>query len=143
MYLLLAFAFLWTRYVNPTGWSFVRQIGTTSLLVYWVHTEIVYGQWMWYWKESLTPAPVVVIAAVVIAAMVGLSVARTGWKQWPGLPHWPRRAGNDSGLNRCKPPRATDPPLFLPVLNDNWIREEVWQTIVSWPAPGAQWPGPF
>ncbi len=86
MYLLLAFAFLWTRYVNPTGWSFVRQIGTTSLLVYWVHTEIVYGQWMWYWKESLTPAPVVVIAAAVIAAMVGLSVARTGWKQWPGLP---------------------------------------------------------
>jgi uncharacterized membrane protein len=86
MYLLLAFAFLWTRYVNPAGWSFIRQIGTTSLLVYWVHTEIVYGRWMWFWKGSLTPAPTFVIAVVVIAAMVGLSVARTGWKQWPGFP---------------------------------------------------------
>jgi fucose 4-O-acetylase-like acetyltransferase len=86
LYLLMAFAFIWTRYVNPTGWSFVRQIGTTSLLVYWVHTEIVYGRWMWYWKESLTPMPTFFIAIAVIAVMVGLSVARTGWKGWPGLP---------------------------------------------------------
>jgi hypothetical protein len=50
---------------------------------------------MWYWKESLTPAPTLAIAVIVIAAMVGLSVARTGWNQWPGFPalakaHWDR-----------------------------------------------------
>lgn len=85
LYLLVASAFLWTRYISPKEWSFVRQIGTTSLLVYWVHTEIVYGRWLWFWKESLTPGPVVAIALTVIALMVGLSVARTGWKGWPGV----------------------------------------------------------
>ncbi len=104
MYLLLALAFLWTRYVNPTGWSFIRQIGTTSLLVYWVHTEIVYGRWMWFWKESLTPAPVVLISIIVIAAMVGLSVARTGWKQWPGLPAWAKARWDRS---RAEPMQAS------------------------------------
>lgn len=85
LYLLVAFAFLWTRYVNPNGWSFVRQLGTTSLLVYWVHTELVYGAWFFYWKNSLTAAQAFSMAAAVIAAMILLSVARTGWKGRPGL----------------------------------------------------------
>jgi len=88
LYLLLAFAFLWTRYINPGGWSFIRQIGTTSLLVYWVHTEIVYGRWFWFWKESLTPMPTLVIAVVVIVAMVALSGARTGYKGSRSFPEW-------------------------------------------------------
>lgn len=88
MYLLLAFAFIWTRYVNPTGWSFLRQIGTTSLVVYWVHTEIVYGRWLWFWKESLTAGPTVVIAVAVILAMILLSVAWTGYKGRRSLPDW-------------------------------------------------------
>jgi len=90
LYLLLAFAFLWTRYINPSGWSFIRQIGTTSLLVYWVHTEIVYGRWLWFWKESLTAMPALIIAIVVIAAMVALSVARTGYKGSRSVPAWAR-----------------------------------------------------
>jgi uncharacterized membrane protein len=90
MYLLLAFAFIWTRYVNPTGWSFIRQIGTTSLVVYWVHTEIVYGRWLWFWKENLTAGPSLVIAVAVILAMVLLSVAWTGYKGRRSLPDWAR-----------------------------------------------------
>jgi uncharacterized membrane protein len=90
MYLLLSFAFIWTRYVNPTGWSFIRQIGTTSLVVYWVHTEIVYGRWLWFWKESLTAGPSLVIAVAVILAMILLSVAWTGYKGRRSLPDWAR-----------------------------------------------------
>lgn len=70
---------------DPNGWSFVRQIGCTSLLVYWVHTELVYGRWFGVWKESLSTPQVVAMAAFIIALMVGLSVARTGWKGRPGL----------------------------------------------------------
>lgn len=82
--LLASFAYLWTTYVNP-GWSFVRQVGTTSLLIYWVHTELVYGRWFGAWKEAL-PAPQTAMMAVgIIALMVGLSVARTGWKGGPSL----------------------------------------------------------
>jgi fucose 4-O-acetylase-like acetyltransferase len=90
MYLLLSFAFIWTRYVNPSGWSFISQIGTTSLVVYWVHTEIVYGRWMWFWKESLTAGPASVIAVAVILAMILLSVAWTGYKGSRSLPEWAR-----------------------------------------------------
>jgi uncharacterized membrane protein len=86
LYLLIAFAFLWTSYVNPDGWSFVRQLGTTSLLVYWVHTEIVYGSILYKWKNALTAGQCFLAAAGVTLAMIGLSVARTGWKGRPGVP---------------------------------------------------------
>ena len=36
--LIAGWAFLLNNYINPNGWSFVRQLGITSLLVYWVHT---------------------------------------------------------------------------------------------------------
>jgi len=88
--LLASFAFLWTRHMNPNGWSFVRQLGTTSLLVYWVHTELVYGRWFGPWKESLSVAQTVAMAVGVIVAMIGLSVARTGYKGGASFPVWAR-----------------------------------------------------
>lgn len=88
---LASFAFLWTRHINPNGWSFVRQVGTTSLLVYWVHTEVVYGSWFWFWKENLGIGHTVLMAVVVIIAMVALSVARTGYKGTPGVTVWIKR----------------------------------------------------
>jgi uncharacterized membrane protein len=84
--LIACFAFLWTRHVNPHGWSFVRQLGATSLLVYWVHTEMVYGTLFWKFKENLTIPHAGLMALFVILSMIGLSVARTGWKSFPGLP---------------------------------------------------------
>jgi uncharacterized membrane protein len=83
--LIASFAFLWTRYANPTGWSFVRQLGTTSLIVYWVHTELVYGRWFGTWKESLGVPQAALAAMSVVALMVGVSVARTGWRGNPSL----------------------------------------------------------
>jgi len=83
--LIAAWAYLLTTQLNPNGWSFVRQLGTTSLLVYWVHTELVYGRWLGAFKENLSIPQTVLMALFVIAAMVLLSVARTGWKGFPGL----------------------------------------------------------
>ena len=40
---------------------------------------------MWFWKESLTPGPTILIALAVIMLMVALSVARTGWKGGPAF----------------------------------------------------------
>ena len=77
--LILALAFLWTRYGARDGWSWVRQFGTTSLLVYWVHIELVYGRSLWFLKSSLTEAQTVVAAVVVILLMLALSVIRTRW----------------------------------------------------------------
>lgn len=79
---LLALAFLWTHHGAGDGWSWVRQLGTTSLLVYWVHIELVYGRWFGHWKEALTIGECAAAALVLIVAMVGLSYLRTRW----GLP---------------------------------------------------------
>lgn len=80
----LSFAFLWTEYgrEHHRGWSWVRQFGVTSLLVYWVHTELVYGRWLWFFKERLSVAQTVVAAIAVILAMLLLSVARTHRDRW-------------------------------------------------------------
>jgi len=75
--LLLALAFLWTRYAAKDGWSWMRQFGTTSLLVYWVHIELVYGHWFWFWKNGLTVAQTVMAAASLILLMLALSTAKT------------------------------------------------------------------
>jgi uncharacterized membrane protein len=99
---LMAFAFLWTEYAVGSSWSWLRQLGTTSLLVYWVHIELVYGRWFGAWKESLGNLECGVIAAIVIAAMLGLSVLRSRWNRErlmalvsPWFSYTPRRVSGD------------------------------------------------
>jgi hypothetical protein len=75
--LMLAFAFLWTRYGAAPGWSWVRQFGTTSLLVYWVHIELVYGRASGLLKGTLNVAQTVISAAVIILLMLALSLTKT------------------------------------------------------------------
>ena len=75
--LLVAFAFLWTRCVTAGGWSWVRQFGTTSLLVYWVHVELVYGRWLLFFKNNLTLAQTLVAVMAVVLLMLGISLAKT------------------------------------------------------------------
>jgi fucose 4-O-acetylase-like acetyltransferase len=75
--LLLALAFLWTRYGAREGWSWVRQFGTTSLLVYWVHIELVYGRSLWFLKGNLTEAQTAIAAVLVILLMLGIATAKT------------------------------------------------------------------
>ncbi len=82
--LILAAAYLWNT--GASGWSWVRQIGTTSLLIYWVHIELVYGRWFWFWKENLTAGQCGLIAVILIGLMLGLSIFRTRNRDW----QWPR-----------------------------------------------------
>lgn len=81
MLLMLSFAYLWTKH-SEGRWSWVRQFGTTSLIVYWVHIELIYGRWLWFWKENLTVAQTVLSAVVLILLMLLVSIARTQWKNW-------------------------------------------------------------
>ena len=81
---LLAVAYLWVSVSAPDRWSLFRQLGTTSLLVYWVHIEIVYGRWLGIWKEAMSVRQVLLFTAALIALMAGLSVMRTRGKwSWP------------------------------------------------------------
>jgi uncharacterized membrane protein len=87
----LPLGFLWTEYGAHEGWSLVRQFGTTSLLVYWAHIELVYGRWLWFLKENLSVAQTVVWAIVIILLMLLISVARTHRRRWiPAVANWLR-----------------------------------------------------
>jgi uncharacterized membrane protein len=77
--LLITVAYLWNEY-GGKGWSLARQFGVTSLLVYWVHVELVYGRWFWFWKEGLNTLQCVAFAVVLIVSMLGLSILRTRTK---------------------------------------------------------------
>ncbi|MBI2680930.1 MAG: DUF1624 domain-containing protein [Candidatus Solibacter usitatus] len=77
--LMMAFAFIWTGY-RANRWSWVRQLGTTSLLVYWVHL-MVYGRWLAPWQANLDLAHSALAAIALIAAMVGISAARTHYRK--------------------------------------------------------------
>jgi len=75
-------AFLWTEYLC-TGWSWVRQLGTTSLVVYWVHIELTYGRLFKNYQGHLGVGACIAAVAVLILAMIGLSVVvtRTPWSR--------------------------------------------------------------
>jgi uncharacterized membrane protein len=60
------------------GWSPLRQLGRTSLLVYWVHIEIVYGQYVAPAARGTLPVAYAAAGVVLLtAAMLILSLART------------------------------------------------------------------
>ncbi len=77
-----AFCYVWMLQPSAQGWSWIRQLGTTSLLVYWVHIELVYGHWLGWMKTNLSVGGTMVAAAAIILLMLGLSYARTSWPQW-------------------------------------------------------------
>ncbi|MBV9760709.1 MAG: DUF1624 domain-containing protein [Acidobacteriaceae bacterium] len=97
---LLGLAYLWVNAGGTQRWSLFRQLGTTSLLVYWVHIEIVYGRWLGIWKEALTVGQVITFTVALLALMTVLSVLRTRGKSIGSffgtrpLPE-PRRASGD------------------------------------------------
>ncbi|MBM3794003.1 MAG: DUF1624 domain-containing protein [Acidobacteria bacterium] len=79
IFVALAAAFVWNRWVIRDRWNWLRQIGTTSLLIYWVHIELVYGRWFWWWKENLNVTQTLGVAVFVVLLMLYLSLAQTNW----------------------------------------------------------------
>ncbi|MBV9610859.1 MAG: DUF1624 domain-containing protein [Acidobacteriaceae bacterium] len=97
---LLSLAYLWVNLGAAQKRSLFRQFGTTSLLVYWVHIEIVYGRWFGIWKQALSVGQVLIYTAVLMALMTALSLAQTRWRSiWallkPAPLPQPRRASGD------------------------------------------------
>jgi len=74
--LLLAVAFVWTEYGLHGRRSWVAIFGMHSLLVYWVHIELVYGQLFMKWKETLPLNSAALVAAVVIVLMGALALGK-------------------------------------------------------------------
>ena len=87
--MMIAFSYVWNLQAGAERWSWVRQFGVSSLLVYWVHIELVYGRWLSVFRESLTVGETTAAAIALILLMLGLSLLRTNYaavKIWFGSP---------------------------------------------------------
>jgi hypothetical protein len=76
-----AAAYLWTEYLAGKGFSWVDCLGRNSLMVYWVHIVLVYGNLVKPWKRALSIAGSAAATLSVVGLMVLLSVA---WLRWKG-----------------------------------------------------------
>src|SRR6266851_1802598 len=78
MLLMLTLSYAWCRWgAGQWGFSPLIQMGTTSLLVYWVHIEFVYGRFS-ILPKRLNSIPAATLGlATIFSAMLLLSLART------------------------------------------------------------------
>lgn len=84
-------AYLWTEFL-AAGWSFIRQLGTTSLVVYWAHVELAYGRWFADYRQKLSPEITAGVVLGMIVLMIGVSLAyrRVPWHLIPQMIGWHR-----------------------------------------------------
>ncbi len=73
---LISFAYIWLLQPVAQSWSWIRTLGTNSLLVYWVHIELVYGHWLGFWKENLSVVQTGMLAVAIIGLMLLLCVIK-------------------------------------------------------------------
>lgn len=79
--LIVSLSYAWCRWGPAQRWfSPLVQIGQTSLLVYWVHIEFVYGRFSILDKRQQSIPMATFGLAVIFTAMVLLSLARTRTK---------------------------------------------------------------
>ncbi len=80
--IILSLCYAWCRWgFGERGFSPIIQLGQTSLLVYWVHIEFVYGRLSILPKGNSGIALATLGLATIFVAMLGLSIWRTRWKK--------------------------------------------------------------
>ncbi len=78
---LLLGGYAWCRWgLGQVGFNPLIQLGKTSLLVYWVHIELVYGRLHIISAHSRTIAGASSGLLLIFLLMLGLSLARTSWE---------------------------------------------------------------
>jgi peptidoglycan/LPS O-acetylase OafA/YrhL len=101
--LLMAGAYLWTEYAATAGWSWMQTLGKNSLMVYWVHVMLVYGDLIRGLKQALS-VPLTAFATVVVTAlMVGLSAV---WLRWKAMRAERWRMGTSPAGKDAEPARV-------------------------------------
>jgi hypothetical protein len=82
--MILWLGYAWCRWgVGQWGFSPLIQLGQTSLLVYWVHIEFVYGRFSILPKRGVGIAKASLGLFIIFVAMVLLSLGRTRFKRRP------------------------------------------------------------
>ena len=85
--IIMAAAYAWCQWGwARNGYSPAVQLGKTSLLVYWVHIEFVYGRLSILPKRQCSIPKATAGLLVIFAAMMLLSILRTTWKRRSAAP---------------------------------------------------------
>jgi len=80
--IILFLVYAWCRWgLAQMGFSPIIQLGSTSLLVYWVHIEFVYGGLSILPKRQCSVAYASLGLLLIFLAMLTLSLLRTRWKK--------------------------------------------------------------
>jgi uncharacterized membrane protein len=80
---ILFMVYAWCRWgLAQKGFSPIIQLGQTSLLVYWVHIEFVYGRFSILPKGQCSALQATGGLITIFLAMLILSLIRTNWKKW-------------------------------------------------------------
>jgi uncharacterized membrane protein len=80
--LIMPAAYLWTEYIAAPRWSWMQCLGKNSLMVYWVHVMLVYGDGVSKRiKGNLTIPQTVVAGIAVTLLMLAMSAAWLWWKK--------------------------------------------------------------
>jgi len=81
---ILSLVYAWCRWgLAQKGFSPIAQLGKTSLLVYWVHIEFVYGRFSILPKGQCGIAKATAGLLAIFLSMLALSIGRTRWKKRP------------------------------------------------------------
>jgi fucose 4-O-acetylase-like acetyltransferase len=96
--MILSCSYAWCRWgLGQRGFSPLIQLGQTSLLVYWVHIEFVYGRLSILPKHQMSIRGASLGLLVIFVAMLLLSLARTRWKgRGAEIRGWVRRPASAS-----------------------------------------------
>ena len=79
--IILFIVYAWCRWgLAQAGFSPIVQLGKTSLLVYWVHIEFVYGRFSIMPKSQCGMLQASVGLLIIFLSMLALSILRTTWK---------------------------------------------------------------
>jgi len=105
--MLAGLGFVWCRLWRGR-FSVLRQLGRTSLLVYWVHIELCYGSIVYGLRERFQIPGALLLVCVLTLAMLGLSLLKT--RTWPLLGARLATVGQFGGQRR-KVLRETADPL--------------------------------
>jgi uncharacterized membrane protein len=84
IFVLVGVSYAWCEWgLGARGFKPLLQLGKTSLLVYWVHIEFVYGRFSILPKRAETIPQATAGLIIIFLCMLALSVARTGFKNGP------------------------------------------------------------
>jgi uncharacterized membrane protein len=78
--LLAGAGFAWCR-VLAGRFSVLRQLGRTSLLIYWIHIELCYGSLVYSLRGRFMIPGAALLVAILTVAMLGLSLAKTRYSR--------------------------------------------------------------